>query len=49
MTSANPTRVRDTVYVVGAGFSAGLGYQSLIASVLHKYASGSAVSGKNAE
>lgn len=26
MDSENPTRIRDTVYVVGAGFSAGLGY-----------------------
>ena len=26
MTPANPARFRDTVYVVGAGFSAGLGY-----------------------
>jgi hypothetical protein len=26
MNSENPTRVRDTVYVIGAGFSAGLGY-----------------------
>ncbi len=26
MTSHNPTRLRDTVYVVGAGFSAGFGY-----------------------
>ena len=26
MTSADPARFRDTIYVVGAGFSAGLGY-----------------------
>lgn len=26
MNSENPTRIRETVYVVGAGFSAGLGY-----------------------
>jgi hypothetical protein len=26
MKSENPSRIRDTVYVVGAGFSAGLGY-----------------------